>query len=555
MSPTHGSARVFLRPIVGKLTQHARYHQQVHHKMKQKLLSSLGLLSLGLTSAYSAIVSVPAGDITTNTTWLSSNEYVLEGTVVVKNATLTIQGGTIIRNQPNEASGPNTFNPGVLVITTSAKINAQGSATNPIIFTTAAVGTAGPGAATPDSFTSTIALDGSSQKYFRVTAVRWTSGQSFWDANPKTSPKAANIAGLGGGVVILGKAYNNYGSINAAGTSFANAADLTTVQPQHLIEGFASNPDFRHGGTDDSSNSGVFSYVSIRHQGASLLANNELNGLSLGSIGKGSKIDHIEIWGNVDDGIEVWGGTVNLSYLQIVHPKDDGLDIDLGYRGTVQFVSVIGGKDTDKLSEIDGHDYLNDSGGVTPYRAPYGTAQIWNATLIGYGGTPSNATANNTGQNYGAGIHHRRGGNYTVANSIIANLSDTTAFGAAQKVWLRQQSDQPGYFTNIVVPAGNYSQASGNDVSGNPIVAAVNTNIFASDPVFGNTFVFNVDGDFTAINPLPFGDDVFTTAAQPAGLGLVPTNYLGAFDNANAFLWTDNWTASWKTGYFSATLN
>jgi hypothetical protein len=532
--------------------------------MNKKLLALLAFATTGLFSAHAQNLVNITSDITTDTTWTASNQYIINGTIKVKgnstfSPTLTIQPGTIIRTQPNALNGNSTidFNPGVIVVTTTGKINAQGSAANPIIFTTAAIGN--PSAATPTAYVQS-AFGSGSTAYLGVTTTRavvsggsLSGNTTFWDANPKTAPKAANISGLGGGLVILGKAVNNFGPINTTSASLANAAASTTTQTQHTIEGFSNlGTDGLHGGNDDNDNSGVLSYVSIRHQGASVLANNELNGLSLGSVGRGTKIDHIEIWGNLDDGIEVWGGTVNLSYLMITHPKDDGLDIDLGYRGTVQFACVIGGKDTDKLSEIDGDDFLNDGQGTTPYRMPYCSAQFWNMTLIGCGLTPNELVT--TGN--GAGIHVRRGAAVTISNTIVTNLANMiSSFNTGSKVWARQQSDRTVTFRNVLVPSGALnSQAAGNDASTSPVIANSVTNLYTSDPVFGNTFAFDSAGDFTAINPLPFGDDVTNAAAQPAGLGLSPAAYLGAFDPSFLTLWTDSWTAASKGNRLSATL-
>ena len=72
-------------------------------------------------------------------------------------------------------------------------------------------------------------------------------------------------------------------------------------------------------------------------------SNNELNGLSLGGIGRDTDIHHVEIMNNVDDGIEIWGGTVNLKYFNIWNIGDDSFDVDQGWRGKAQFGLIVQG--------------------------------------------------------------------------------------------------------------------------------------------------------------------------------------------------------------------
>ena len=83
------------------------------------------------------------------------------------------------------------------------------------------------------------------------------------------------------------------------------------------------------GGTDPHDNSGIFRYVSIRHGGSEIGEGNEINGLTLGAVGDGTQVDHVEISGNTDDGIEIFGGTVNPHHILVWGQGDDGIDLDL----------------------------------------------------------------------------------------------------------------------------------------------------------------------------------------------------------------------------------
>ncbi|WP_338793979.1 hypothetical protein V9L05_06630 [Bernardetia sp. Wsw4-3y2] len=168
--------------------------------------------------------------------------------------------------------------------------------------------------------------------------------------------------GLWGGVIVLGK------TTIARGTAEASIEGIPTTEGRGL-----------YGGTDDDDNSGELSYISIRHGGTSIAANNEINGLTLGAVGRGTKIDHIEVFANQDDGFEWFGGTVNAKYLVSTACGDEAYDTDLGFRGINQF--VVAYQRTD-----DGENGGEHDGGDSPKDAqPYATATFYNATYVGRG--------------------------------------------------------------------------------------------------------------------------------------------------------------------------
>ena len=240
---------------------------------------------------------VVSGSITSNTTWTSNNIYELAGKVVVENnATLTIQPGTIIKGRTGTGSLASA-----LIISRGAKIMAEGTASQPIIFT---------------SVIDNI-----------------TSGQLVGSNLSETDN------GRWGGLIILGNA-----RISAEeGDNMAQ------------IEGIPANEAYgSYGGSDDSDNSGVVRYVSVRHGGALIGEGNEINGITLGGVGNGTVIDHVEVVANEDDGIEFFGGSVNVTNALIAFQKDDGIDIDQNYSGTVDNFFVIHGVSTDEALEIDG---------------------------------------------------------------------------------------------------------------------------------------------------------------------------------------------------------
>jgi hypothetical protein len=123
------------------------------------------------------------------------------------------------------------------------------------------------------------------------------------------------------------------------------------------IEGIPANLSYGvYGGTNATDNSGSLQYVSIRHGGTLIGEGNEINGLTLGGVGSGTTISNIEIYATLDDGIECFGGTVNLSNILVFYQGDDGLDIDQNYAGTIDGFAVIQGDGvgTDEGLEVDG---------------------------------------------------------------------------------------------------------------------------------------------------------------------------------------------------------
>jgi len=234
-------------------------------------------------------------NITSNTTWSKDKIYVLATRVTVESgATLTIEPGTIIKGEVG--SGPNAT---ALIVARGGKLMAEGTATEPIIFTT--------------------------------VADEIQPGQID---SPNMDPE---LDGLWGGVIVLG-----YAPISA---------DAQAVQ----IEGIpASDQNGLYGGTNAADNSGVIKYISIRHGGSNIGEGNEINGLTLGGVGTGTVIENVEVIANQDDGIEWFGGTVSVTNAIIWNSGDDALDTDQAWAGTMDNFIIIGGQSTDHSMEVDG---------------------------------------------------------------------------------------------------------------------------------------------------------------------------------------------------------
>jgi len=146
---------------------------------------------------------------------------------------------------------------------------------------------------------------------------------------------------LWGGLIILGNAPIS-----------AKSGD-TEAQ----IEGIPADEEFgKYGGMDPEDNSGIIKYVSVRHGGTLIGDNNEINGITFGGVGNGTTVEYIEVVANLDDGVEFFGGTVNVKNVIVANGEDDGLDIDQNYSGTIEnaFVIQSGATAGDNALEIDG---------------------------------------------------------------------------------------------------------------------------------------------------------------------------------------------------------
>ncbi len=258
------------------------------------------------------------GNITENKTLDASKIWLIKGRVsVIDGTTLTIPAGTIIKAASGTGADAST-----LIVARGGKIIANGTADNPIIMTAAA---------------DNIQVGGT---------------------YPESGPALkVDTRGLWGGLLILGRAPCSFKS------------DVTELQ----IEGIpTSDTNGLYGGSVADDNSGSFQYISIRHGGAEIGEGNEINGLTLGGVGSGTTVNQIEVLGNVDDGIEFFGGTVKATNLLVWGQGDDAIDIDQGYAGTIDGALVVLTAASDHGFEIDG-----------PEGSAPGRFTLKNATVIG----------------------------------------------------------------------------------------------------------------------------------------------------------------------------
>jgi hypothetical protein len=523
----------------------------------KKLMLLLALISLTLASAANAAVVLISSNIDASTTWTADNVYRLQQQIyVLPGATLTIQPGTLVQSTTGLG--------GSLAVCRGARIYADGTKSNPIIMTS-----------TSDDLRN------------------WHVGANEW----------GNLTVLGNGLISashFGGAAVTYqdGYTAPVVTNTKTPTGLNKKQMEGLVADGAGDPKVIYGGGDDNDNSGSISYCSFRYGGKVFGLGNELNGLSLGAIGRETDVHHIDILNNVDDGIEVWGGTVNLSFLNIWNIGDDNLDIDEGYRGKVQFGLIVQGYSAgaaqgsgvgDNCFEIDG---AEDSDAQ-----PVTTTSIYNFTVVGQPIAGDHGTA----WRDGARIQYRNcifmelgeqlikndnsdgdGANgYGYNGSLTWNQIWTTPYtysasGVAPNVgtWTTGDFNDPAVLYQAQT-SGNLAEMSDcvfynnlhasaytmyNTVSALPGSNNINNVIATVSPIqrlvrgaavtpyTGLTIV-----PVTYINPCPANDALTSVNTAPNDGFLKPAQYRGGFSaNHN---WLEGWTAQDAYGMTDTSMN
>lgn len=357
------------------------------------------------------------GDLLANTVLTCDKMWILDKKIYVPNGlSLTIQPGTVIKATYSAVPA----NVAALVVSRGGKIFANGTEDCQIVMTA--------------------------------------------QADPMDGTYAIHNVGQWGGLLIAGQASNNLtlaknGPFVAGGTS----GKLAVADGLGTFEGFASS-DFRNQfgvnlttpqpgyltTFDDNDNSGILKYVSIRYSGSVLAVGGEINGITLGSVGRGTTIDHVEVISNADDNIEFFGGTVNVKNATFMFGNDDGLDWDLGYSGKIQNVfliktsqndtlgTVYGAADNGMEADADDQQSGNGSGVAIGTIAAGGYRShpvIYNVTMIG-----NNKRAENSDNTGMAAIMAKELTEGEIYNSVFAN------FAVGLNLWT---GNKPGEGTRV----------------------------------------------------------------------------------------------------------
>lgn len=397
-------------------------------------------------------------NITADTTWECGTYLLKDKIFVTDDATLTIEPGVLVLGDTGIVGSTSA-----LLVTRGAKLNAVGTAAEPIVFTSA-------------------------------------------------NPEGARGQGDWGGVVLLGDAPINSGSC-VGGTGDACTGGYFETN----IEGIdPTDPNGKFGGNDVASDCGDLEYLRIEFAGFVLSGESELNGLTVGACGTGTKLSHIQVHRGSDDGVEFFGGTVGVDHLVLSAISDDSMDWDLGWKGNVQFVVVHQSPtDGDKGFEAD-----NLGGNETA--SPRSNPTIFNVTMIG------NPTK--------TGMQLREGTLGTLRNFIVTgfqaavNLAAVTAPLATE--WPSDLSIENSlFFGNTAVGNPDSTDDDNGFNEDDAIRAAARNNEFEEDPGLGT--------DVTDPNYKPTNSAVGGKATPPAGFDTT-ADYAGAVDPEG-----DDWTTGW----------
>ncbi|MBK7944237.1 MAG: hypothetical protein IPJ85_02510 [Flavobacteriales bacterium] len=452
------------------------------------------------------------GNLTNNTTTLTCNNlYTLDVTMYVNDGQdLFIQPGTVIK--ANQAPvGTNAY---TLIVSRGGQIWANGSQSCPIIMTASA-----------------DPLDGS---YAVTNRGKW------------------------GGLILLGRARNNVRNTDLRDGGPNPSNSITGTDGVGLIEGLPAGESRNFYGApigqeNDDDNSGVLRYVSVRHGGQIIGTANEVNGITFGSVGRGTKVEFIEASSNLDDGLEFFGGTVDVKYSSAAFCDDDYVDYDQDYRGRIQFFYGLQGPDNSGGTNNQGDNGMECDGDDGPGNtAPKSNPTIYNATIIGRW-TASAGSGDEA-------IESRREAQGKIINSVFANFrSGISLADVAVTNWnngsfevrnctFQTRADQTNTgdpvadtYKRVRINGGNASAADYTKFTtdGN-LTVGFNTLIdasFAISPLTSNTVTDRV-------NPVPAAgaSAAQSTISAPIDDFFTSVRYRGAFE-PGAEPWTKGWTA------------
>jgi hypothetical protein len=372
-----------------------------------------------------------------------------------------------------------------------------------------------------------------------------------------TSERAIGLKQPGdwGGLVICGKAFNNL-----VGSS------SSTVQLEGGYGAF-------HGGQEDNDNSGELKYVRIEYAGIAINPNEEINSLTMGSVGTGTKISYVQCSYGLDDAFEWFGGTVNCNNLIAYRCLDDDWDLDQGFKGNVQFCLSI--KDPN-LADQSGSNGFEVDGPDAGFANGATSAKLANFTVIG----PKQTRETTIATQYQHAIQIRRSAKISIYNSFFTGFPRGITLESAN-TQNAANADELQLRGNILAAVENWGGsgfgAAGklfvNNAVGYPIISPPGEpvvrdsttgaqhpneprgNAFLSNPAFttqafwlaNNTFLPRWEDagissslfDVGTPTVLPTGGSVLLSGAVTLPAGFQQVSYRGAFGSTD---WTLGWT-------------
>ncbi|MDR1459523.1 MAG: hypothetical protein LBI60_04850 [Bacteroidales bacterium] len=357
-----------------------------------------------------------------------------------------------------------------------------------------------------------------------------------------TSEQAAGNRKPGdwGGIIILGKAPHNLG--------------------EQTIEGGVRS---KHGGTDPNDNSGILSYVRVEFAGIEYSIDNEINGITFGSVGAGTKIDHLQVSYSGDDSFEWFGGTADAKYLVAYCGWDDDFDTDNGFCGRIQYAFALRNPKIGDKSASNG--FESDNNANASATEPYTSAVFANVSLFGPVANVSSYN-NEAGMNgstvdarFQAGLHLRRNTQLSIFNSVIAAFpigiiiendksSTTQQWATEEKLNITncyvsgviKSFQNAQYWSNATVlnpgDNGDFIDAYFNRQGGGNHVSTIADLKLSGNPL-----------DLSKPVVCPASDSPLASGANwshsKVSIGFDKVNYIGAFGPTESS--ANNWTSGW----------
>lgn len=338
--------------------------------------------------------------------------------------------------------------------------------------------------------------------------IVFTSRQNIEGTTTETSQ------GQWGGIVIAGRAPQ------------ANCQLSAPVTCTGQVEGTSAF----YGGATPADNSGRLRYVQIKYSGFEISTGNELQALTLAGVGSGTTIEYVQSYNSSDDGIEIFGGNVNLRHIVINGADDDGLDTDTGWRGGAQF-GIVTQRAPNSTSRSAGFEFSSAPTSI-PIASRYNSQpKIANWTLVGRNAPTDAHTV----------AHFDTGTDPTIINSVFTNVAGSAA-GCLAIADADTQSVAPTFtsvFMSCAIPyrpantaasQAVFTAGTGNTANGTSTLTAPASGTSISN----QTLTFINGANETAVTP---------TNAPAVYSWFQPTTYVGAVQNAS-----DTWWRGWTCG-------
>lgn len=454
--------------------------------MKKLLFLGFGAATLFMTSCKDDkkdVIDTPVSDVVEITGDISANQT-WEATKKYKiKGFVYVTNGATLTIQPGTVIYGDKGTKSTLIITRGAKIMAEGTAAKPIVF---------------------------------------TSGLEA----------GARAQGDWGGIILLGSA-----PVNPSGGKAKIEGGLT---PTNSAE---EEKYVWYGGTNAADNSGTLKYVRIEFAGIAFTPDNEINGLTMGGVGNGTTISHVQVYRSGDDAFEWFGGTVNCDHLVATYTWDDDFDSDFGYSGNVQFGLIHRAKTIADVSGSNGFESDNDGNGTT--NEPKTSAIFSNITVVGPG---QGRTTSGNNNNYQHAAQIRRNSSISVHNSILMGfpiglyIDDTRGEASSANALAGKlkfaNNIIAGCPTDLKKSTESFNIESWFAENGNSKIDSTQ-NVKLADPYKYSSAIATATGrpDFR----LKEGSPALTGASFTGLTGFSPVAYKGAFDGSN------DWTADWTT--------